>query len=242
MIPSLVLFILPKAVPVVSASSFCFPLLYLSLRLFCSSVCYLLAVPCITVLACRLCKRFLSYKSQTVSLPLLICAHQPPTPTLCPLRISPNSLFCVCVCLSLLLTVALLSEHIALLWWQFSVASCVQETWKGEIPTPFESRVSKAVIGDIQYYYVYLFAYQSGNEKALQLNLELKNHTMLFLISYINGGFAMMYYSWYIQWSRMVDDVFMYTKWNTREFCLAVLLDMIVWERFSLDKYCIFWF
>lgn len=34
-----------------------------------------------------------------------------------------------------LCAVSMLSEHSALLWWQFSVAGCVQEAWKGEIPT-----------------------------------------------------------------------------------------------------------
>lgn len=42
----------------------------------------------------------------------------------------------------LLCAVSLLSEHIALLWWQFSVASCVQEAWKGEILTPSASCLS----------------------------------------------------------------------------------------------------
>lgn len=35
-----------------------------------------------------------------------------------------------------LCAVSLLSEHTALLWWQFSVAGCVQEARKGEILTP----------------------------------------------------------------------------------------------------------
>lgn len=52
------------------------------------------------------------------------------------------TLYALSCSLSLLCAVSLLSEHIALLWWQFSVASRVQEVWKGEIPTPSASHCS----------------------------------------------------------------------------------------------------
>lgn len=89
--PLLFLFsLLPEAVPAIPISFFFFffPYLFLLPTFLCSvfqcvcfvlPLCLLLPILCFTVLACRLWKQFLSYKSQTVSFPPLsfLCTSHP---------------------------------------------------------------------------------------------------------------------------------------------------------------------
>lgn len=97
-------------------SPFALPRSFFLCVCFVLPLCLLLPMPCFTVVACRLCR--INHKPYHCLLSDLFTLY----PLLC--------------------AVPLLSEHIALLWWQFSVASCVQEAWKGEILTPSASCLS----------------------------------------------------------------------------------------------------